>query len=821
MALLGKKTKTRLKQFRKAFDESHRALWRYRAMVESCPIDENVILLESQQGRTACGNMFYVLRALLSDPRFDDKEIFFVVKPASKGRVVRLFETYGFSRVKLVSINTAEYVKLLVVSKYLITDTSFPSYYVKRDGQVIWNTWHGTPLKHMGRKDEENPHNLGNVQKNLALADYLSFPNKYTAQHMIEDYMLENICSARILYAGYPRNEAFFQEPNESLFEELGLSEKRVYAYMPTWRPRKAGVPARYSGIDTMHYLMLLDDLLTDDELMLVSIHPLARKAVHFGAFTHIKEFPPQYETYEVLAACDALVTDYSSVLFDFASSKKKVVLFDYDRASYLKDRGLYLDLDSLPFPKVQTPAQLILELRSSKSYDDASFIGEFCPYEDRFVSAKLCGEVFFGDSNLPFDMFESNERENVVIYAGNLAKNGITSSLHNLLNSLDLEKRNYFLTFETKSVSKNRGWLKNLPDGVSYLPRMGKRNLTLFEKIVAWLYQKKKIPFALFDACLTRAYEFDFRRTYGFVEFDSAIQFNGYDYKIIYAFSKYPARRVIFVHNNMIKEAEVKGNQRLDLLRHAYNSYDKVAVVSQDLIEPTREIAGNDERIVVVTNQFDYLRVLEMAKADLAFDPDTVSSCSLDELKNMTEGRVVLVTIGRFSPEKQHLKLIKAFDRYWKENNDACLIIVGGVDRNGLYAKTCELAASLPSAGNIAVIKSMSNPYSLLRLADGFVLPSMYEGLGLVLLEADALGIPVASTDVCGPRGLLSVHGGVLVDDTEDGIYEALVALGGGFAPCLGVDFEDYNRRGLESFEAVLGSASCFADGRCEESVR
>lgn len=800
-----KQEKKRLEQFKKGFDKNHRALWGYRAMLESLPLDANSILVESQQGRTACGNMFYVVRAILSDSRFADMRINFVVKPDNKKSIERLFETYGMSSINLVEINSGEYLKLLASSKYLITDTSFPVYYLKREGQIVWNTWHGTPLKHMGRKDEVNPHNLGNVQKNLALADYLSFPNGYTAEHMIEDYMLKNISSARVLYGGYPRNEAFFNEANKDIVDSLNLAGKRVYAYMPTWRPRKPGVPARYSGIDTMHYLTLLDDLLDEDEVLLVNVHPLARKAVYFKSFSHVKEFPSGFETYDVLNVCDVLITDYSSVMFDFAVSGKKIVLFDYDRETYLKDRGLYLDLDELPFPKTRTPLRLLEEARLPKNYDDAPFLEKFCPYDGRGATERLCESVFFGGSELPFEDIRPNGKDNVLIYTGNLAKNGITSSLGNLLASLDLEARNYFLTFDARAVAKNKSWLKGLPPEVSYLPRMGKRNMTLLEKLVSTLYQKKLVPFCIFDSVLESAYACSFARFYGSMAFDVVIQFNGYDYKVIYEFSKYPSRTVIFVHSNMLKEAETRGNQRLDLLRYAYNSYDCVAVVSDDLLESTECIAKSGNKLAVVTNQFDYRRVEEMSQFEPFFDPDTVSNYSLDEALRLVDENVSFFTIGRFSPEKQHAKLIASFDTYWRNHKNSCLVIVGGVDRAGMYEKTCEYAASLPSSGNIVIIKSLSNPYAWLKLADGFILSSKYEGLGLVLLEAIALGIPVASTDVCGCRGFLGKYGGMLVEDSEEGIYEALVALGDKKAPLVDVDFDDYNRRGLHAFERAI----------------
>ena len=85
-------------------------------------------------------------------------------------------------------------MRLLASAKYLINDATFPNYWIKKEGQVYINTWHGTPLKAMGRK-VHNDVFFGNVQKNLVNADYLLYPNIFTKDVMIRDYMLENISS--------------------------------------------------------------------------------------------------------------------------------------------------------------------------------------------------------------------------------------------------------------------------------------------------------------------------------------------------------------------------------------------------------------------------------------------------------------------------------------------------------------------------------------------------------------------------------------------------------------------------------------------------
>ena len=69
-----------------------------------------------------------------------------------------------------------------------------------------------------------------------------------------------------------------------------------------------------------------------------------------------------------MLNAVDCLITDYSSVFFDYANTKRKVILFAYDHKEYLGDRGLYFPLEDMPFPKVYNYEELALELNINKA---------------------------------------------------------------------------------------------------------------------------------------------------------------------------------------------------------------------------------------------------------------------------------------------------------------------------------------------------------------------------------------------------------------------------------------------------------------------
>lgn len=795
------------KIIKKQFSPTGVALRGYRRKWENSALDEAQVLLEPQQGRSLDGNVFYIVKELLNNSAYGNFRIAIVHDVNRREEFRQKLDKHELSAYELVERHSPRYVELLTTSSYLVTDTGFPTYFIKKPGQKILNTWHGTPLKAMGRSDKAGRHDLGNIQRNLALADYLLFPSDYMLEHMTNDYMLDAMSDGVYLLSGYPRNEVFFdQELSLAIRSEIAPDAERVYAYMPTWRETLNNYPRRYRSCEVISILIQLDMRLNDNERLFVNLHPLQRSGIDFSCFKHIEEFPHEYEIYEVLAACDALVTDYSSVMFDYAIRGKNIVLFDYDKDIYLSNRGMYIDLEKLPFPRAQHVTDLLRLLRDGEVPAREGFLNEFCPFEALDASVRLCEYVFKAKPCLEERRPRKNEKKNILIFAGNLARNGITSSLLNYLRSPLVDKYNFYLTFDSNGVKKNKDILDEIPQDVVLVPCKGKSAMTLFEKFAQSLYAKKRIGFPLFDRFLNDTYRLNIARYYASPRYDAVIQFNGYDYKKIYQFSKFDTRKIIFVHSDMVNEARVKGNQRLDLLEYAYKSYDRVAVVSEDIMPITQSISGGEGRFSVVNNLFDYHRVKSLAKQEVSFNEATQSNVSLIQLKDMlsSDGKTI-VSIGRYSLEKQHDILIKAFNDLWLEDNSIRLIIIGGGSYADLYDSTVGLVDDLPCHQAIACIKNMSNPYAVLAKADGFILPSKYEGFGMVLLEADALNVPVVATDIPGPRGIVSEHGGALVENSFEGIKGGLCMLLNGEAPCLQVDFEAYNLRSLRAFEELI----------------
>lgn len=137
-----------------------------------------------------------------------------------------------------------------VASKYLVNNSTFPTYFIKRSGQIYLNTWHGTPLKAMGRKIIDEPHKTGNTQRNFLMSDYLLYPNEYSFEHFKNDYMIAPYFSGKYVLSGYPCNAVLYDnELKQAMKEKLGVEDKRVVVFMPTWRQgKKNGHKGKHSS---------------------------------------------------------------------------------------------------------------------------------------------------------------------------------------------------------------------------------------------------------------------------------------------------------------------------------------------------------------------------------------------------------------------------------------------------------------------------------------------------------------------------------------------------------------------------------------------
>ena len=794
-----RKAKWYTKQLKSSAVES----W-YVFCIEHFLLKENSVLLQSRYGDDLGGNIFYILKEMSQN--YPDYTLYLAYKKNTVKKYYELLTKYNIKNVHMVELHKPRYWQLLATCKYLINDVTFHTAFIKRKGQVYLNTWHGTPLKKMGLEEEEAGYLFGNMQRNFLAADYLLCPNQYMTDLMVRAYSLKHLFRGSIVNEGYPRNAVFFDEARKAeLRKELGLENLQVVIYMPTWRGNSNVNKSKQYTVELKKHFNELDEKLNDNQLFFVKLHPLVSSTLDLSEYRHIKPVPTEYETYDFLNTADCLVSDYSSIMFDFACTGRDIILFCYDEEEYLKDRGLYISISDLPFKRAYDIEQLIVALKSNNiNYKTDEFIKGIIKYENKNSVRNICDKVLKGKNNCLEQKLKDNHKPNVYIFVDYLLKNGITASAFNLINSIDLTKRNYFFVFRSDKVKENKEKLLEIPHNVGVVSIDGTEK-TIPELFAIFFYFKCNITNFITMHYLNKCYKRMFEKYYGNVKQDYFHNFVGYGFEPFHIF-KQAKKKFVIVHNDMIKEIEIRHVQHRHTLVDCYSKYDKVAGVSIASTEIAKRITPDKGQYCVVHNCFDYNSVTQKSLLEPEFQRDTeCTTASIAGLQGFLNDKgAKFITIGRFSQEKQHIRLLDAFNMYWKDNPDAKLIIIGG--HGPLYAKTLKHFRSLPCWQNVCVIKSIKNPMPILRKCDLFILSSSNEGLPVVFFEADCLHKPILSTDIDGPHEFLNeFKGGMLVEESVEALYQGMLAFDQGLIKPLNIDMKKYNEQCIQEFESLF----------------
>ncbi|MGI6007454.1 MAG: bifunctional glycosyltransferase/CDP-glycerol:glycerophosphate glycerophosphotransferase [Ruminococcus sp.] len=501
--------------------------FRYTRAFEKYSVDKKLIFLESKHGEDLAGNIFNFLR-ILQQKEYEDYRIMLTMTEKLEGRFRELAEAYQLQRVEPIMLRSKKYFKALASAGYLITDTSFPTYFIKKDEQVYLNTWHGTPLKGMGRTVPGREYGQGNVQRNFLIADFLLYQNEFSRDIFLDDYMIRNIFPGSIMLSGYPRNSALF---NTALSEEIrkkqGLSGKQLIAYMPTWR----GMLQKKDFNDQVRimyqYLTEIDQKLNDDQIFFVKLHPFVAEEISYTGFSHIRPFIAEYETYDFLNAVDILVTDYSSIMFDFAVTGKKIVLFTYDRKDYLKNRGMYLDLNKVEFPLADTVDELIKAINEeNRGYP--RFQAEFCCYDSENTAKNVLDTCLGRKHSVICEKAERTAGQNVLIYADGIADKKKFEKIVQDINKLAGEDNHYYFCFQANAAQKNTVLLRKLDRSIGYIPLSSGIDSLLMEYLARWMYLKLGWNAGFIEKRIEKLCRRELKKCFGNVKFDKIIYYYG-----------------------------------------------------------------------------------------------------------------------------------------------------------------------------------------------------------------------------------------------------------------------------------------------------
>ncbi|MFT4260686.1 CDP-glycerol glycerophosphotransferase family protein [Microbacterium sp.] len=305
---------------------------------------ENAVFFESFYGRTVGCNPREIDRALAA---------------AAPGvtrywSVVDLSVAVPDGAVAVVE-GSPEWWRARAAARLLVVNDWLRRRFARKAGQKVLQTWHGTPLKRLAlHRPGFDPRRMAAVVKESRRWDVLLAQNTYSERILRKAYAF---FGRPIWVEGYPRNDVLFSGDAAAVRARLGIgADERVLLYAPTWRDDRDEI------VDFVDPEELAEKA---DAVVLVRGHTRTLQAGRDRAGARVIDVTGFPETSQLLLAADALITDYSSVMFDFSVTGKPLYFLVPDLDHYRGTlRGFYFDLAArAPGPLVHTQEELVAAL--------------------------------------------------------------------------------------------------------------------------------------------------------------------------------------------------------------------------------------------------------------------------------------------------------------------------------------------------------------------------------------------------------------------------------------------------------------------------
>ncbi|MBG9783667.1 glycosyltransferase [Shouchella lehensis] len=806
----------------------------YTDFLNRLDIEENTILYEAYHGKSITGNAYAIFKKISEDAEFNHFKHVWVINDTENKIMTTLKNTS--KNVEFVSVDSKGYLKYLATAKYLINDTSFPYYFVKRKEQIYINTWHGTPLKTLGIDIKQRSFaGHKNIQRNLLHTDYLVSPNEFTYKKLLKSHDIYEIFSGVVADIGYPRVDLTLEQDSMQVKESLGIEKhKKVVLYAPTWRGTV--------GKEEDTTVSLLDEVKMVQDTLGESYHVLLKS--HYFTYQYFVKnglenlcVPDDFDSNMLLAAVDILITDYSSIFFELLPLQKSVIFYMHDFDQYDSERGFYIPTDELPGPVAYTRQELLSLVKQHENLKEKyqnnynAFTDKYCYNDDGQATQRLIDIVFKGKSSDKLIRTES-PKEKLLFYGGGFYNNGITVSLTNLFDYIDYDKYEVILIDNDNAHRDKWRNMEKLNKNVHILFRPGAFNRTIKETYWHELVMRRGAHTEFVRKNIqVSAYQREFKRVIGNTNIDVAIDFGGYNkfWTLIFAFADVK-KKCIFLHNDMMEEynkkidGKYKHKHNLKVIFSLYQYFDKIVSVAkstndQNKVSLKDYVKDVEKKMVYVDNVIHSDRINQQKNEKEIIERNGLEYLILKDNQETNNElldiygvlkpdhkNVNFINVGRLSPEKGQKELLHAFAKVNKKYANTRLYIVG----EGPLRKDLMLLIKELQLEHVVILTGqLSNPFVLLNNCDCFVLSSQYEGQGLVLMEAMVVGKPVIGTDVTGVRSVLEGGYGKLVKYDIDNIAFGLEEFILEGIESRRFDYDLYNNQALELFykEVTLNS--------------
>lgn len=346
-------------------------------------VDAHQICFESFQGRKYADSPKAIYEYLLRTPEYREYHFVWFFHDPEK---YRFLEANG--RTRVVSYGSSAYYAAYATSKYWFTNSRIPGGICVKRNQNYVQCWHGTPLKRLchdiaveGANAMNSPAELKEkYDMDTRRYTYMLSPSAYCTEKFFSAFHLRELGKSDIIVEeGYPRNDYlrnYSRADVEQIKARLGLAlgevrDKKIILYAPTWRDNQHESGVGYVYQPALDFDRLRAEL-GGEYVILFRAHYHVADNFNFREYEGFLYDVSGYDDVnELYVIADLLITDYSSVFFDYAILERPMIFYMYDLEEYQgRIRDFYIGLEELPGPVVTTEDDLLMEIRNTAHFE-------------------------------------------------------------------------------------------------------------------------------------------------------------------------------------------------------------------------------------------------------------------------------------------------------------------------------------------------------------------------------------------------------------------------------------------------------------------
>jgi CDP-glycerol glycerophosphotransferase (TagB/SpsB family) len=368
-------------------------------LVGLLPAKKNLVVFESFLGKQYSCNPRAIYEYMKKN--HSDYEMYWSIDP----RHSHIFKDKGLNTLIRFSI---PWLFKMARAKYWVSNSRLPIWIPKPAHTVYLQTWHGTPLKRLAA-DMEEVHMPGtnteqykqNFLNESSRWDYLISPNRYSSEIFARAFGFNK----DMIESGYPRNDYLHNHNNPETIAEIKTrlnlpDDKQVILYAPTWRDNEFYDRGKYK-FNLKLELDKMQERLGSDYVILLRMHYLIAENLDLTTYSGFAyDVSHHTDISELYLISDLLITDYSSVFFDYANLKRPMIFYVYDIENYRDTlRGFYFDFEEkAPGPLAKTTEEVIHHIQHKEQLVQSNFeefYEKFCYLESGDSSKRVVEKVF------------------------------------------------------------------------------------------------------------------------------------------------------------------------------------------------------------------------------------------------------------------------------------------------------------------------------------------------------------------------------------------------------------------------------------------